>query len=177
MGSKPPSLDALGYHFWKVRMRAFLLSQGSDLWEITIHPTFSVIENVALRNTPAIVAQHDANFKAVNFLFAALGPVEFERVRELDTARQIWTTLVAHHEGTVQVKARLYQSYKREYENFAQKPGESNEDLFGRFQSIINKLRDNKAATDVLVSDHERALKLLHTLSSVWEIKVNSSNN
>ena len=70
---------------------------------------------------------------------------------------------------TAQVKARLFQTHRREYENFTQKPGESVEDLFGHFQSIINKLRVNKSATDHLPSDHEQALKLLHTLDpKVW---------
>ena len=153
-------------------MRAFLQSQGADLFEMTVHPTFVVLQNRAERNTPAIVAQHEANFKAVNFLFATLGPIEFEKV-QLETAREIWATLADHHEGTAEVKARLYRMYKREYENLFQKPGESLEEMFGRFQSIINKLRDNKAATDVLVSDHERALKLLDSLDlSAWEVKV-----
>ena len=42
--------------------------------------------------------------------------------------------------------------------------------MFGHFQSIINKLWANKSATDHLPSDHEQALKLLHTLDpKVWE--------
>jgi hypothetical protein len=37
----------------------------------------------------------------------------------------------------------------------------------------MNKLQDNKAATDELVSDHEQALKLLDSLDlSIWEVKV-----
>jgi len=79
MTTKVSSLDALGYNFWKVRMRAFLQSQGADLWEMIVHPTFVVLQNRAERNTPAIVAQHEANFKAVNILFSGLGPNEYER--------------------------------------------------------------------------------------------------
>ncbi|KAG8061140.1 hypothetical protein GUJ93_ZPchr0003g16556 [Zizania palustris] len=132
-------------------MRAYLMSQGSDIWDICVHNTFVILP----------VAEH--------------GPTEFERVSHLSTAREIWATLKAHHEGTAQVKARLYQTYRREYENFTQKPGESVEALFGHFQSIINKLRDNKAEGAQLVSDHEQALKVLHTLDpKIWEIKVSS---
>ena len=73
---KAPSLEVLGYNYWKTRMKAYLLSQGSEIWEIT--------------------------------QFAAVGDVEFERVCHLTMARDVWTTLADHHEGTAQVKARLF---------------------------------------------------------------------
>ena len=41
--------------------------------------------------------------------------------------------------------------------------------MFSWFQSAINKLHANKSAIDHLPSDHEQALKLLHTLDpKVW---------
>ena len=52
----------------------------------------------------------------------------------LETARVIWARLNEHHEGTNTVKARLFQTHRREYENFTQKPGESVEEMFGHFQ-------------------------------------------
>ena len=88
-------------------------------------------------------------------LFAALGTAEYQHVYHLETAREVWATLAYRHEGTATIKAWLFQTYRREYENFTQKAGESMEDLFGRFQSIINKLRANKSTTDHLPTDHE----------------------
>jgi hypothetical protein len=73
---------------------------------------------VADRITPQLVAKHEHNNKAVNILFSGLGPVEFEKVIHLKIAHEIWTTLMSHHERTTQVKARLYQTYRREFENF-----------------------------------------------------------
>ena len=55
---------------------------------------------VVERTTPDIVVQHEANAKAVNFLFSGLGPVDYERVSHLKTVREIWSLLSAHHEGT-----------------------------------------------------------------------------
>ena len=71
--------------------------------------------------------------------------MDYERVSHLKTVREIWSLLSAHHEGTATIKARLVETYRREYENFIQKSGESIDDLFGHFQSIINKLRVNSA--------------------------------
>jgi hypothetical protein len=41
--------------------------------------------------------------------------------------------LQSYHEGTAQVKTRLYETYKREYENFTQLDGESIDAMFSRF--------------------------------------------
>ncbi|WVZ94063.1 hypothetical protein U9M48_040004 [Paspalum notatum var. saurae] len=155
-------------------MEAFLVSQSQDIWDATQSTTFVVLP-VAERTMQDIVAQHEANAKAVNFLFSGLGPMDYERVSHLKTAREIWSLLSAHHEGTATIKARLVETYRREYENFVQKPGESVDDLFGRFQSIINKLRVNSAPAALPYTDHQQAVKLLYALDrKIWEIKVNS---
>jgi hypothetical protein len=71
------------------------------------------------------------------------------------------------------VKTRLFETYRREYENFTQLAGETIDSMFSRFQSIVNKMRANKAQQPY--SDHERALKLLHALDRrVWEVKVSA---
>jgi hypothetical protein len=79
--------------------------------------------------------------------------------------------LQSYHEGTAQVKTRLYETYKREYENFTQLDSETIDAMFSRFQTIVNKIRANKA--QLPYDDHERALKLLYALDrKVWDVKV-----
>ena len=94
---KAPSLEVLGYNYWKTRMKAYLLSQGSEIWEITQNAAYVIPEQ---RTTPLQVEQYNANNKAVNMLFAAVGDVEFERVCHLTMAHDTWTTVADHHEGT-----------------------------------------------------------------------------
>ena len=96
-------------------MRAFLLSQGNDIWEITQDATYVI---PATRTEAIHVAKYERNNKAVNLLFSALGTAEYQRVQHLQTGREIWTTLANHHEGKAPVKARLFQTYRHEYENF-----------------------------------------------------------
>jgi hypothetical protein len=48
-------------------------------------------------------------------------------------SRKIWVRLQSYHERTAQVKTRLYETYKREYENFTQLDGESINAMFSRF--------------------------------------------
>ena len=88
--------------------------------------------------------------------------------------------LQSYHERTAQVKIRLFEIYKREYENFSQFDRESVDAMFSRFLSIVNKMRANKP--QLPYDDHERALKLLYTLDmKVWDVKVSaiieSANN
>ena len=89
------------------------------------------------------IDQHNANSRARNALFSCLSPTEFDRVSHLSTAREIWGKLLSYHEGTGQIKTRLFDMYRREYENFAQMSGESVDALFARFQMIVNKMRAN----------------------------------
>jgi hypothetical protein len=64
--------------------------------------------------------------------------------------------------GNAQVQARMYATYRREYENFTHLPGESIDALFQRFTVVVNSMRAN---VDVLpYDDHDRAVKLLHSL-------------
>jgi hypothetical protein len=72
------------------------------------------------------------------------------------------------HAGKVDVQARLYATYRREYKNFTHLPGESIGALFQRFMVVGNNMRVN---INVLsYNDHDRPVKLLHTLDRImWE--------
>jgi hypothetical protein len=174
MGSlgKPPFFDGKDYDYWKTRMRVFLQSMGPGIWEIVENGNYVVR---VIRITQHDMDEHEANSKAMNALFSAVSREEYDRICDLTTAREMWARLRDYHEGTTQVKTRLYETYRREYENFSQQPGESIDSMFSRFQAILNKVRTNKPATTPLYSDHDRAMKLLHGLDlKVWEVKVSA---
>ena len=62
-----------------------------------MHPTYLLLLEC---QTAAQIVHHDNNNKAVNILFSGLGPVDFQCVGHLQTTRETWTTLAAHHEVT-----------------------------------------------------------------------------
>jgi hypothetical protein len=72
----------------------------------------------------------DPNNKAVDYLYRALCRTEFERVQTEDLACKIWLELKNAHAGNVDVQARLYATYQKEYENFTHLPGDSIDALF-----------------------------------------------
>jgi hypothetical protein len=67
------------------------------------------------------------------------------------------------HVGKAQVQARMYATYRREYENFTHLPDKSIDALFQRFTVVVNNMRAN---VDVLpYDDQDRAVKLIHSFA------------
>ena len=132
---------------------------GAEVWEITKNQAYEVL---AVRTTPLQVSEHEANAKAANALFAGVSCAEFSRVQGFQEAHKVWTSLENYHKGTPQVKGRLFETHRREYENFTQGPGESIGDMFNRFQSIVNKVNANRSADALEYTEYEKALKLLY---------------
>jgi hypothetical protein len=86
-------------------------------------------------------------------------------------ACRIWEQLKNAHVGNTQVQARLFATYRREYENFTHLPSESIDAMFQRFTVIVNNMRANVAMLPY--DDHDRAVKLLHSLDcTMWSGKV-----
>jgi hypothetical protein len=85
----------------------------------------------------------DANNKAVNYLFRALCQPEFNRVHTEHLACRIWLVLKEAHVGNAQVQARMYATYRREYENFTHLPGESIDALLS-VRKVVPTLTSNE---------------------------------
>jgi hypothetical protein len=143
---------------------------GSQEWEICEDVTYVVLGTSITQDQ---IDQLNANSRARNALFSYLSLSEFEQVSDLTTARENWVKLQSYHEGTTQVKTRLFEMYKCEYENFAQLNGVYFDAMFSRFQSIVNNMCANKS--QLPHDDHERALKLLYILDRrFWDVKASA---
>src|SRR5579871_6523417 len=128
--SRVPVFDGSDYAYWKTHMRAYLKGKGAEVW--------AIVESKDYPADDSVQKHHDANNKAVDILLLSLSRSEFDRVCDLDIAYRIWSRLQSFHEGTNAVKARLFETFRREYENFVQLPSESVETLFSRFQLCVN---------------------------------------
>jgi hypothetical protein len=145
-------------------MGAFLRRKGQILLDVMMDTGYVQPMDFL---TPGSRDRFDANNKAVDYLFRALCQPEFDRVHTEHLACRIWTVLKEARVGNAQVRARMYATYRREYENFTHLPGESIDALFQRFTVVVNNMRAN---VDVLpYDDHDRAVKLLHSLDrTIW---------
>jgi hypothetical protein len=106
--------------------------RGKLLDFIVLDKTYAIPVNIhTLMWTDAgAKAKYEANAKAVDHLVWSLCDPEFERVRHLNLAWQIWKKLLVAHGGDNHVKARLFVSYRMQYENFTPLPGEDIDAMF-----------------------------------------------
>jgi hypothetical protein len=74
------------------------------------------------------------------------------------------------YEGSSEIKSSHRDTYNRQYQTFSQKPGESLDNCFARFESIVSSLR---SCGPLAYSDNERAKQLLYALDdSIWGMKI-----
>jgi hypothetical protein len=106
---------------------------------------------------------------ALNLITTALGRNVYDRVSHLGTTHDVWLKLCNTNEGSSEIKSSHKYTYNRQYQTFFQKPGESLDDCFARFESIVSSLR---SYGPLAYSDNKHAKQLLYALDdSVWGMK------
>jgi hypothetical protein len=65
----------------------------------------------------------------------------YDRVSHLEIAHDVWLKLCKTYQGSSEIKLSRKDTYDRQYQTFSQKPKESLDDCFARFQSIVSILR------------------------------------
>jgi hypothetical protein len=74
------------------------------------------------------------------------------------------------YEGSSEIKSSHRDTYNRQYQTFSQKPGESLNNYFARFESIVSSLC---SSGPLAYSDNECAKQLLDALvDSIWGMKI-----
>jgi hypothetical protein len=110
--------------------------------------------------------RHENNYKALNLITTALGRNVYDRLAQLETAHDIWLKLYNTYEGSSEIKSSHRDTYNRQYQTFSQNPGESLDDCFARFESIVSSLC---SCGPLAYSDNECAKQLLYALDdSIW---------
>jgi hypothetical protein len=126
-GSGRPHFDGKNYQMWSKRMAAFLRGKGQILWDVTVDNSYVQPMNFL---APGSRDMFEAKNKAVDCLFRALCQPEFDRVHTKSLACRIWSVLKEANVGNAQVQARMYATYRREYENFTHLPDASIDAFF-----------------------------------------------
>jgi hypothetical protein len=72
--------------------------------------------------------------------------------------------------GSSEINSSRRDTYNMQYQTFSQKPGESFDDCFARFELIMSSLR---SCGPLAYSDNEHAKQLLYALDDfVWGMKI-----
>jgi hypothetical protein len=125
-----------------------------------------MLENV----TQGELQRYENNYKALNLITTTLGRNVYDRVSHLETAHDVWLKLCNTYECSSEIKSSRKDTYNKQYQAFSQKPGESLDDCFTRFESIMSNLR---ACGPLTYTNNEHAKQLLYALDDhVWGMKI-----
>jgi hypothetical protein len=104
--------------------------------------------------TQGELQRYENNYKTLNLITIALGRNVYDRVAHLEMTYDIWLKLCNTYEGSSVIKSSRRDTFNRQYQTFSQKPGESLDDCFARFESIVSSLH---SCGPLAYSDNERA--------------------
>jgi hypothetical protein len=94
----------------------------------------------------------------------------YDRVSHIETAHGVWLNLCSTYDGSSEIKSSCKDTYNRQYQTFSQKPGESLNDCFARFESIVSNLR---SCAPLAYTNNEHAKQFLYALDDhVWGMKI-----
>jgi hypothetical protein len=100
-----------------------------------------VIPDTLDHATHGELQRYENKYKALNLITTALGRNVYDRVAHLETAHDVWLKLCNTYEGSSEINSSRRDTYNRQYQTFSQKPGESLDNCFARFESIVSNLR------------------------------------
>jgi hypothetical protein len=104
--------------------------------------------------TQGELQMYENNYKSLNLITTALGRNVYGRVAHLEIAHDVWLKLCNTYEGSYEIKSSRRDTYNRQYQTSSQKPSESLDDCFARFESIVSSLR---SCDPLAYSDNECA--------------------
>ncbi|XP_057444269.1 uncharacterized protein LOC130736454 [Lotus japonicus] len=171
--NKPPFFDGIEYPYWKTHMQLFIESSNYKLWDIIENGNIVHKDDVGEpikkdQLTEAQRKEYQLNARAKLFLLCALRKSQLDKVDGLATAKEVWDALGLAYEGTTNVRQTKVSLLVAEYETFKMKENESIDDMFGRFQTIVNGLRN----LDRKYENVDQITKILRCLPRRWRPKV-----
>jgi hypothetical protein len=129
-----------------------------------------VISDTLDHATQGELQRYESNYKTLNLITTALARNVYDRVAHLKMAHDVCLKLCNTLEGSSEIKSSHGDTYNRKYQTFSQKPGESLDDCFARFEPIVSSLC---SCGPLAYSDNERAKQLLYALDdSMWVMKI-----
>jgi hypothetical protein len=111
--------------------------------------------------TQGEVERYENNYEALNLITTALGRNVYDRVSHLETAHDVWLKLCNTYEDSSEIKSSRKDTYNMQYQIFSQKPDESLDGCFARFECIVSSLC---SCATLAYSVNECAKQLLYAL-------------
>eukprot|EP00253_Pinus_taeda_P007818 PITA_07818 len=164
---RPPLFDGTNFGFWKKRMTYYLMSLGPKVWHF-VHNEYQI--------PPTLLTNQDerkayiANAKALNSITSGITDSEFTKVRNCNSAKEMWDKLVGLYDGDSKVKKAKLQTHRRQFESLKMEDEEDISSYFPRVAEVVNSLKglDEKIEESTIVQ------KVLRSLPDRFDSKISA---
>ena len=131
--TRPPLFIGTNYSYWQECMKIYIQDIDLKLWTIILRKPPTPMINIDGINIPKLeldwnvyeMQMGELNARAMNLLYYALDPNEFNQISTCTSTKKIWDKLEITHEGTTQVKNSKINMLMHDYEMFKMEPHES----------------------------------------------------
>ncbi|XP_059668877.1 uncharacterized protein LOC132313962 [Cornus florida] len=163
--NKALGFSGVNYDSWKIRMEAFLMSHFYDVWYAAVNGIV-VLNPENPSEADKIVVANDG--KAKHVIYCALKQQELTRVKNCKSAKEMWDSLQAAHEGSTVIKENKIQLYKVQYEACKMEERETIAEYLFRINDIVNNMKS--LGEDI--KDSDVCKKILRSLTPRFNAKV-----
>jgi hypothetical protein len=164
--SNPPLFDGTNFSFWNIRMRAYLMALGADVWDV-VETGYTELVVLASKDDKL---EFSFNAKGMNAIFNGLFEAEFVKVMHLDTAKAMWDKLINSYEGNEKVKDAKLQTYRLKFEQLKMNEDETISKYFLRVEELVNAMKGLGEKFD----DSLLVQKILRSLPDKFNPKVSA---
>lgn len=131
------------------KMCIHILSHNMPIWEIIVVGLQAEFFQGGLvpghEATPNELKIIQDNTQACGILFNSLCPQEFKKISRLQSAKEIWDTLIEMHEGTVPMKESSLGILQGQLNKFKKRDGERVTDMYSRLVLITNEIASSNS--------------------------------
>ena len=135
---KVPHFDGSDYARWSDDMKMHPFGLKPALWTICVVGVQQSEDGIMTREL-----EHDMyrNAQAVCVLRGALSTYEYNKIRGLDSAKEIWDTLKMSHEGSEDVIESKIDLIQGELESFVMNKDETVDQMYNRLKLLVTEIR------------------------------------
>ncbi|KAM2537704.1 hypothetical protein TB2_023225 [Malus domestica] len=181
--SHPPHFDGDNYAAWKAKMKSFLWALDDRVW-LAVEEGWEppIVKETKGEGQSSVTMSllkprrewseeercfSTFNQRALNALFTAVSPEQFNYISKCITAKEAWDILEVTHEGNSTVKESKLQNLITKFENIKMLDDESFSDFYAKLSVIVNGCHNLGDS----IPEHRVVKKILRSLPSRFHAK------
>jgi hypothetical protein len=149
------------YSMWSDKMRHHLTSLHKSIWDIVEYGAQVPKKGDKDYDSEEVEQIQHFNSQATTILLASLSREEYNKVRGLKSAKEIWDMLKTTHEGDEVTKITKRETIEGDLGRFMLHQGEEPQAMYNRLKTLVNQVR-NLGSTKW--DDHEMVKVILRSL-------------